>query len=219
ATFGPLLRGSVARRPHERRMGSLTLKPHGADSFHDIRYTFRSLRRDPVFAIVSILILTLAIGTNVAVFSVVNTLLLRPLPFPNAHELVWIAPPPTGCGLSCATYSADAYEEFRAGSRAYQDVTGYMAFSNADNLRLTGRGEPEPATGIEVIANFFQVLGVQPVMGRLFSKDEFRGSHPVALLSNAYWQRQFAADSNIVGKAIDLNGTPVTVVGVLPAGF
>lgn len=192
---------------------------HTASSFHNLRYTFRGLRRDPVFATVSILILALAIGANVAVFSVVNTLLLRPLPFPNAHELVWIAPPPRGCGMSCATYSADAYEEFRAESHAYQDVTGYMAFSTPDNFRLTGRGEPEPATEIEVIANFFQVLGVQPKMGRLFTEAEFRGEHPVALLSNAYWRRQFNADRSIVGKAIDLNGTPVTVVGVLSPSF
>jgi predicted permease len=184
-----------------------------------VRYTFRTLGRDPGFAVVSILILALAIGANTAVFSVVNTLLLRPLPFPGAHELVWIAPPPSGCGWSCATYSSDAYEEFRAQSRSYRDVTGYFAFSTPDNVRLTGRGEPEPATSIDVIGNFFEVLGVQPALGRLFSPEEGRGTQPVALLSNAYWRREFTADPAIVGKAIELNGTPVTVVGVLPASF
>ena len=196
------------------------LKDYWSDSLQDVRYTFRTLGRDPSFAAISILILTLAIGANIAVFSVVNTLLLRPLPFPDSHELVWIAPRPTSCGLSCATYSADAYEEFRDQSRAYQDVTGYMAFSTPDNLRLTGRGEPEPATSFEVIGNFFQVLGVQPAMGRLFSPEETRpGAHPAALLSNAYWRSQFNADPAIVGKAIELSGTPVTVVGVLTDGF
>jgi predicted permease len=186
----------------------------------NLRYTLRTLSRDRGFTLVAVLILALAIGANIGVFSVVNTLLLRPLPFPESHQLVWIAPPPTGCGLSCATYSADAYEEFRAQSRAYQDVTGYMAFSTPDNLRLTGRGEPEPATSIEVIGNFFQVLGVQPAMGRLFTPDEARGGpHPIALLANAYWRRQFASDPAIVGKAIDLNGTPITIVGVLPDSF
>ena len=79
----------------------------------DLRYTLRTLGRDRGFTIVAILILALAIGANIAVFSVVNTLLLRPLPFPNAEQLVWVAPPPTKCGLSCATYSTDAYDEFR----------------------------------------------------------------------------------------------------------
>jgi predicted permease len=190
------------------------------DSLQDARYTFRTLRRDPGFAAISILILALAIGANIAVFSVVNTLLLRPLPFPESRQLVWIAPPPTACGLSCATYSADAYEEFREQSRVYQDVTGYMAFTSADNLRLTGHGEPQPATGFEVIGNFFQVLGVQPAMGRLFTADEARGGpHPVVLLANAYWRRQFNSDPNIVGKAVEMSGTPVTIVGVLPDSF
>jgi predicted permease len=196
------------------------LKDYWTDSLQDVRYTFRTLGRDPGFAAVSILILALAIGANTAVFSVVNTLLLHPLPFPDSNELVWITPPPSDCGLSCDTYSADAYEEFRAQSRAYQDVTGYFAFSTPDNLRLTGRGEPEPATSIDVIGNFFQVLGVQPALGRLFTTDEAHGGpHPVALLANAYWRRQFNSDPATIGKAIELNGTPVTVVGVLPDGF
>jgi predicted permease len=196
------------------------LQDYWNDSLQDVRYTFRTLRRDPSFAAISILILALAIGANIAVFSVVNTLLLRPLPFPDSRQLVWIAPPPNACGLSCATYSADAYEEFRDQSRAYQDVTGYMAFNTADNLRLTGRGEPQPATGMDVIGNFFQVLGVQPAMGRLFTQDEARGGpHPVALLANPYWRRQFNSDPAIIGKAIELNGTPLTIVGVLPDGF
>jgi predicted permease len=195
------------------------LKVYWNDSLQDVRYTLRILRRDPGFATVSILILALAIGANVSVFSVVNTLLLRPLPFPGSRQLVWIAPPPTDCGLSCATYSADAYEEFREQSRVYQDVTGYEAFTTPDNLRLTGRGEPESATGIEVIGNFFQVLGIQPALGRVFTLNESRGAHPIALLTNAYWHRQFNADHAIIGKAIELNGTPMTIVGVLPDTF
>jgi predicted permease len=208
----------IGQRIGENTERRRRLADYWTDLRQDVRYTFRTLSRDPGFAAVSILILALAIGANIAVFSVVNTLLLRPLPFPHAQELVWIAPPPSGCGWSCATYSADAYEEFRAQSRAYQDVTGYEAFTIPDNFRLTGRGQPESATGIEVIGNFFQVLGVQPARGRLFTSDEARG-RDVALLANAYWRRQFDADPAIVGQAIELNGTPVTVVGVLPASF
>jgi predicted permease len=186
----------------------------------DLRFTLRTLRRDLGFTIVAVLILALGIGANVAVFSVVNTILLRPLPLEYSSRLVWIGPPPATCGLSCATYSVDAYNEFKAQSRSYEDVTGYFAFSTPDNLRLTGRGEPVPVTGIEVMTNFFQTLGVQPMLGRLFTADDGRhGSHPAVLLQNAYWKRQFAGDPGIVGKEIDLNGSPATVVGVLPASF
>jgi len=215
--------GQQLGRKAERRK---RLRDYWSDLIHDVRYTFRTHRRDPGFAVISIVILAVAIGANIAVFSVVNTLLLRPLPFPHANELAWIAPPPSSCGWSCATYSADGYEEFRAQSRVYQDVTGYEAFTTPENFRLTGRGEPVPATGIEVIGNFFQVLGVQPAAGRLFTPQETHiGVVPdssgtsVVLLSNAYWRRQFHSDPALVGQAIELNGAPVTVVGVLPENF
>lgn len=186
----------------------------------DLKYTLRTLWRDPSFSVVAVVILALAIGANIAVFSVVNTILLRPLPFENAQQLVWIAPPPTKCGLSCATYSTDAYDEFRVGSRSYQDVTGYFAFSSADNLSLSLGGAPITATSIDVIQNFFQVLGIRAQMGRVFSPDDARnGAAPVILLTNAWWKRQFNADPNIVGKAFDMNGQQTTVIGVLPASF
>jgi predicted permease len=187
---------------------------------YDLKYTLRTLGRDLGFTIAAVLILALGIGANVAVFSVVNTLLLRPLPFPEAQQLVWIAPPPTKCGLSCATYSTDAYDEFRAGTRSYQDVTGYFAFSSPDNLSLTQNGEIINATGMDVVANFFQVLGVNPAMGRLLRPEDGRdGAPPVVVLSNAWWRRQFNADPNIVGKSLDLDHQTVTVIGVLPASF
>ena len=187
---------------------------------YDLRYTLRTLGRDLGFTIAAVLILALGIGANVAVFSVVNTLLLRPLPFPDSHQLVWIAPPPTKCGLSCATYSTDAYDEFRTGSRSYQDVTGYFAFSTPGNLSLNQNGSIVPATSIDVIANFFQVLGVQPAMGRLLRpEDGLDGAAPVIVLSDAWWRRQFNADPSIVGKTLDINHQQATVVGVLPPSF
>lgn len=186
----------------------------------DLKYTLRTLWRDPSFTVVAVLILALAIGANIAVFSVVNTLLLRPLPFRSAEQLVWIAPPPTKCGLSCATYSTDAYDQFRTMSRSYQDVTGYFAFSSADNLSLNLGGAPITATSIDVIQNFFPLLGVQAQMGRVFTPDDARnGAAPVVLLTNAWWKRQFNGDKNIVGKAFDINGQQTTVIGVLPESF
>ncbi|MGA7537882.1 MAG: ABC transporter permease, partial [Steroidobacteraceae bacterium] len=122
-----------------------------------------------------------------------------------------------------ATYSSDAYDQFRAMSRSYQDVTGYFAFSGPDNRRLTGHGEPITITEMDVIGNFFQVLGVRPQLGRLFAPDEARGTAMglprYVILSNAWWKRQFNSDAGIVGKTIELNGSQATVVGVLPDTF
>jgi predicted permease len=185
----------------------------------DLRYTFRTLLRDRVFTVVAVLILALGIGANIAVFSVVNTILLRPLPFYDPQHLVWIAPADAQ-GLSAMTYSADAYEDLLAQNRSYADVTGYNAFSTSDNLKLTGSGEPTPVTGIGVVGNFFHVLGVEPELGRGFTADEARkGGRLAVLLSHPFWQRQFGGDRAIVGKVITLSGTPVTVVGVLPETF
>jgi predicted permease len=185
----------------------------------DLRYTGRTLLRDRGFAVVAVLILALGIGANIAVFSVVNTLLLRPLPFRDPQRLVWIAPANAN-GLSASTYSVDAYDDLLALNRSYEDVTGYFAFSTADNFKLTGHGDPKPVTGIGVAGNFFPVLGVDPELGRSFTKDEWiKGGRAVVMLSHAFWERQFGANRAIVGEPITLNGQPVTVVGVLPKTF
>jgi predicted permease len=187
----------------------------------DLRYTIRTLSRDRGFTLVAVLILALGIGANIAVFSVVNTILLRPLPFRDADRLMWIAPPPTKCGISCATFTTDAYDGFRMYNRTFQDVTGYNAFTTSNNLSLrAGAGAPIPATSIDVIANFFQLLGVEPAMGRVFRpEDGLHGAAPVILITDAWWKTQFNADPKIVGKAFDMNGVQTTVIGVLPKSF
>jgi len=120
--------------------------------------------------------LALAIGANISVFSVVNTLLLRPLPFPESRELVRIGPPPDRVrSFLRHIFRRTSSTSSDAENRTYKDVTGYEAYTTPDNVRLTGRGEPQSATSIMVLANFFQVLGVQPAMGRLFTADELRG--------------------------------------------
>jgi len=185
----------------------------------DLRYTMRTLSRDRGFATVAILILALGIGANVVVFSVVNTILLRPLPFYDPARLVWVAPG-NAKGLSGSTYSVDAYEDLRLMNKSYEDVTGYFAFSTEDNYKLTGRGVPQPVTGIMVAANFFHVLGVEPMMGRQFRAEEsLKGGPPAVMLSYAFWQRQFGGDRGIVGKSIELDGKPTIVAGVLPESF
>lgn len=190
------------------------------EMLQDLRYILRTLRRDPVFTLIAVLILGLGIGANVAVFSVVNGILLRALPLPNAQQLIWIAPVKGESGLSSLTYSVDAYEEFRTRNRSFEDVTGYFAFSSPDNYRLRGNSDPLPVTAISIAGNFFRVLGVQPRIGRLFTAEECqRNGRAAVLLAYPFWKRQFAGDPGIVGRAIDLNGQPVTVVGVLPDSF
>jgi len=193
----------------------------GLDIFmQDLTYACRILLRDKSFTLIAVLILALGIGANIAVFSVVNAILVRPLPFRDPQQLVWMGPAASKCGFSCETYTSDAYDEFRAMNHAFQDVAGYFAFSTSDNVKLTGSGQPKPATAIMVTANFFQTLGVEPVSGRLFLSEEGRkGARPVVLLANPFWRRQYAADPAIVGKVIDIDSTPTTVVGVLPDKF
>jgi predicted permease len=186
--------------------------------FQDLRFTFRTLRKDLGFASIAILILALGIGANIVVFSVVNTILLRPLPFPASQELVWMAP--EEIGLSSSTYSADAYDQLRAQNRTFKDLAGYFAFSSRQNLRIIEHGDSVPATGITVTANFFQVLGVQPALGRLFRDEEaVKGAHPVAILSYDYWKRHYAADPTILGRVLNMDDQSVMVVGVLPESF
>ena len=187
----------------------------------DIRYTLRTLGRDRGFTIVAVLILGLGIGANVAVFSVVNTILLRPLPFSQPQRLIRITTKNTTGGESSMTYSTDATQEFQQRNKSFQSVTGYFAFTSSDNYKLTvGQGQPVPVTGILVMGNFFQTLGVEPFLGRLFTADEcLPNSRPAVLLNYAFWKRQFGGNRGIIGQAIDLNGTPVTVVGVLPDTF
>jgi predicted permease len=186
----------------------------------DLSYTFRTLRRDAGFTLIAVLILGLGIGANVAVFSVVNTILLRPLAFPEPQQLVRIHQKDPKGGESSMTYSADAMQEFQQRTKAFQQVTGYFAFSGPDNVKLMGNGQPQPVTGMMVAGNFFPTLGVKPALGRNFSAEEqLKNSRPVTMLSYPFWRQRFAADPAIVGQTVNLDGTPTTVIGVLPASF
>lgn len=186
----------------------------------DLRFTLRTLRRDHIFTIVAVLILGVGIGANVAVFSVVNSILLRPLPFRDPQRLVRIVPAHSSGGESGRTYTTDATEEYQQRNRSFEQVTGYFAFTSADNFKLMGRAVPLPVTGILVMQNFFQTLGVQPILGRLFTPEEcLHNSRPVAVLSYPFWKREFNGNRNIIGQAVDLNNQPVTIIGVLPESF
>jgi predicted permease len=190
------------------------------DSFRqDLRYTFRTLRRDAGFATFAILIVGLGIGASSTVFSVVNALLLRPLPFDDPERLVWIANRDTS-GLSGQTTQVGHLLDLREQNQSFSDIAGYMAFYGVGDNLLSGEGEPERLSGVPVSENFFQVLGIQPQLGRLFTPEECKWNGPKSvLISHGLWERRFVSDPNILGRALILNDEPVTVVGVLPKSF
>jgi len=189
--------------------------------WQDFRYALRTLRRDARFFIAAVYIAGLGIGASVTIFSVVNTLLLRPLPFQEPARLVWIANDDGGSGgLSAQTVQVDPFLELRAQNQSFSDMAAYFAFYGVGDSKLTGSGDPERLTTVPVSENFFPLLGVQPQLGRLFNDDECKFNGPkVVLLSHGLWKRRFGSDPSIVGRALTLDDALVTVVGVLPASF
>src|ERR1700689_1546624 len=177
---------------------TITMKYRWLDSFvKDLRYSFRSLRKDAGFATFAVLIVGLGIGASTTLFSVVNTLLLRPLPFKDPERLAWVTNYKTG-GLSGATTQVGILLDLRAHNQSFSDLAGYMAFYGVGDSVPSGKGEPERLSGVPVSENFFPVLGVQPQIGRLFTHDECKWAGPkVALLSHGLWVRRFASDPEI----------------------
>ncbi len=189
------------------------------DLRQDLRYTARTLKRDAGFTTFAVLIAGLGIGASATVFSVVNTLLLRPLPFAEPQRLVWIGNRDTS-GMSGQTTQVGHMIDLRERARSLSAVTGYFAFYGVGDNLLSGRGEPERLSGVPVSDNFFDVLGVKPELGRTFTKEECAWNGPkVVMLGHGLWQRRFNGDPGIVGSSLTLNDQAHTVVGVLPASF
>jgi predicted permease len=189
-------------------------------TLQDLRYALRTLARDRTFTLVAVLILALGIGANIVVFSVVNTILLRPLPFRDAQQLVWIAGNNGVGGLSDTAYRVDWWEAYRRYNQSFQNVTGFVPYLTVGETKLMNRGEPKPVSGMWVLQDFFPTLGVQPFLGRQFAPEEaVKGGRPAVMLSYPFWQRQFNADPAIVGQTITLGKESRTVVGVLPPEF
>src|SRR5947209_3903991 len=185
----------------------------------DVRYAFRTLARNPGFTSFAILIVGLGIGASSTVFSVVNALLLRPLPFSDPARLVWMANKDTS-GLSGQTTQVGHFVDLKEQNRSFSDIAAYFAFYGVGDSKLTGEGEPVRLSEVPVSQNFFPLLGVQPQLGRLFNNDECKWNGPKAvLLSHGLWERRFASDPAIVGRKLTINEKAVTVVGVLPDSF
>ena len=186
----------------------------------DLRYALRTLARDRGFAIVAVLILALGIGANIVVFSVVNTLLLSPLPFPQSNQLAYFNGNYGALGLSDTTYTADWYEAYKRNNKSFQNVSGFFPYFFVGETKLMNRGEPRPVDGAWVLGDFFQTLGILPYLGRQFSHDELiKGGRHAVILSYPFWQREFHADPKAIGQPITLGADSYTIVGVLPASF
>ncbi|HEY3839117.1 MAG TPA: ABC transporter permease [Bryobacteraceae bacterium] len=216
-----------ARAAAQRRFGSLTHTSEDArstwiahwisDLVQDLRHSFRGMRRDAGVTAFTILIAGLGIGASSTVFSVVNALLLRPLPFHDPGRLIWISN-----GDNSTATQTEHFSDLRALNRSFSDLAAWSGFYVPGDKQLTGVGEPERLTSVPVTGNFFTLLGVEPALGRSFSPEESQGQYaapPATLLSYNFWRRRFSADPNIVGRKLILNGRPVIVIGVLPASF
>ena len=193
-----------------RRFGML------GDLKHDLRYGVRMLWKNPGFTAVAVIALALGIGANSAIFSVVNTVLLSPLPYDEPERLVMVWEDDTKHGYPNDTPAAANYVDWREQNKVFEG----MAALADQSYNLTGSGDPERIDGKRVNANLFELLGVAPLHGRAFAAEEDRpGANKVVILSHALWQRRFGSDAGVVGQALTLNGEGHTVVGVMPASF
>src|SRR3954453_423831 len=202
----------------ERRVSQQPLAPGAqsksnlfSDLTQDIRYALRMLAKNPAFTIVAVIALALGIGANSAIFSVVNTILLRPLPYKNPDQLVMVWENATHLGFPKNTPSPANFLDWQKQSTVF---SGMAAFAER-SFNLTGAGEPERVDGRRVSANLFNLLGVTPIIGRSFVAEEDKPGTKVAILDEALWKRRFGGDPGVVGRAVNLNGESYTVVGVV----
>ena len=180
----------------------------------DVRYAIRTLFRSPGFAIIAILTLALGIGANTALFSVVNGVLLNPLPYPAPDRLVAVYGKTPGFD-----HSAISYPNFLDWQRNTRTLSSLALYHNED-YNFTGAGEAERVSGYMISAGFFHTLGVRPTLGRAFrGEDDVVGAAPVVVLGGGFWKRRFGGSPDALGTTIDLNGTAYTVVGVMPPDF
>jgi len=183
---------------------------------HDLRYGARMLWKRPGFTLIAVVALALGIGANTAIFSVVNAVLLNPLPFPQSERLVQVWENNLKRNWTRDTVSPKNFADWQEQNRSFDAIAAY----EYDSFILTGNETPERLGGIRASSSFINVLGVKPALGRGFlpGEDE-QGANRVAVLSNSLWQRRFGGRADALGESIRLNGESYTVVGVMPAGF
>ncbi|HWT02798.1 MAG TPA: ABC transporter permease [Pyrinomonadaceae bacterium] len=183
--------------------------------WQDMRYGIRLLLKTPGVTFVAVLALALGIGANTAIFSVVNTVLLRPLPYDKPEQLAVVMNVNLKRGLTQPSFSFPNFADYRAQNGSFDSLAAY----NGTSYALAGE-TPEQVAGVSATADVFRVLSVKPLLGRTFApEDERAGGVPVAVISHGMWQRRFGSDPKVVGRQITLDGTSKTVIGVLPAGL
>jgi putative ABC transport system permease protein len=204
----------VQEKVREIRMGQFI-----ETAWRDVRTGARALVHSPVFTLVTVLSLALGIGANTAIFSVVNGLLLRPLPYPESEQIVhvWHTPPQQSFpGLDKFSVSPANYIDWKAQSTAFEQTAVYTY----TGVSLSTSNDPVPLTGAAVSSDFFSVLRANPIQGRTFTPDEERpGRDQVVVIGHSVWQRAFGANPNIIGQTVTLNSRKFTVVGIMAAGF
>jgi len=184
------------------------------DSLHSLR----TLRNNPIFAITAILTLAIGIGGNTAMFTVIHSVLLKPLEFRDPDRLVYFSLESARRNVQDAALPLGRVDEMRANAHSFTAIGAYGA--NPENVSLSGTGDPVALRGARVSANFLDILGVQPLLGRSFTtQDDARGAAPFAMISSQLWRERFSSDPNIAGRVVTLDSTPTTILGVLPAGF
>jgi predicted permease len=200
----------VKEQVREVRMGHLL-----ETIWRDLRYGARILLKNPGFTLVAVLTLSLGIGANTAIFSIVNAVLLRPFPY-KAPERLMIVQERFSANAGI-TVSYPNFVDWRAQNTVFEAIS---AVRGNENFNLTGAGEPERLQGRLVSAEFFSILGTRPLLGRDFlADDDHPGATPAVVLSYGFWQRRFGADQSVIGKRLTLNNQSFTVIGILPANF
>ena len=182
--------------------------------WQDLRYGVRMLAKSPGFALIAILTLALGIGANTAIFSVVNGVLLNPLPYPHPEQIVSLFTEMPNFKNGSISYPN--FEDWRRMNRSFSAMTVYRS----NGFNLTEHGEPERLHGEMISAGFFEILGVNPILGRTFSADEDRlGANPTVMITEGLWKREYGSDPSIIGRRMVLNGVGRTIIGVVPSNF
>src|SRR6201987_5763480 len=185
--------------------------------FNDkLRQVLRRLGRAPLFTAITLITLAAGIGANTVIFSVLEGVLLKPLPYPHPDELIGVWHTAPGVGIKDLEISPSIYFIDRAQNTTFQDIGAY----SSDSISVTGAGEPEQVHAIDVTDATLPLLGAKPALGRLFSRDDDSpGTPETALLSYGYWHQKFGGDPNVIGRSITLDGKPREIIGVLPQNF